>query len=60
MLGRNTDRPDSQFQNGKYAILENLWFAELLCYHYIDSNIKETSNYNGTQSLVLNNEVVEI
>ena len=30
MLDRYTDRPDSHFQTGKYAILENLCFAEFL------------------------------
>ena len=37
MLDKYTDRPDSHFQNGKYAILENLCFAEFLTYYYVES-----------------------
>ena len=48
MLDRYTDRPDSHFQNGKYAILENLCFAEFLSYHYVESKINENSNYNDS------------
>ena len=59
MLDRYTDRPDSHFQNGKYAILENLCFAEFLSYCYVESKITETSDYNDSQPIVLNNELVE-
>ena len=44
MLDRYTDWPDSDFQNGKYAILENLCFAEFLSYYYVESKINETSD----------------
>ena len=53
MLDRYTDRPDSHFQNGKYAILENLCFAEFISYYYVESKINETSNYNDSQPVVL-------
>ena len=59
MLDRCTDRPDSHFQNGKYAILENLCFAEILSYYYVESKINETSDYNDSQPVLLNNELVE-
>ena len=59
MLDRYTDRPDSHFQNGKYAILENLCFAEFLSYCYVESKINETSDYNDSQPIVLNNQLVE-
>ena len=59
MLDRYTYRPDSHFQNGKYAILENFCFAEFLSYYYVESKIDETSNYNDSQPVVLNNELVE-
>ena len=59
MLDKYTDRPDSHFQNGKYAILENLCFAEFLSYYYVESKIDETSDYNDSQPVVLNNELVK-
>ena len=37
MLDRYTNIPDSHFQNGEYAILENLCFAEFLSYYYAES-----------------------
>ena len=58
MLDRYTYGPDSHFQNGKYAILENLCFAEFLSFYYVESKINETSNYNDSQPVVLNDEVV--
>ena len=60
MLDRYTDRPDSHFQNRKYAILENLFFAVFLSFYYVESKINETSNYNDSQPVVLNDEVVEL
>ena len=34
MLDRCTDRPDSSFQNGKFAAIDLICFAEFLsCYH---------------------------
>ena len=58
MLDRYTDRPDSHFQNRKYGILENLFFAVFLSFYYVESKINETSNYNDSQPVVLNDEVV--
>ena len=60
MLDRYTDRPDSHFQNRKYGILENLFFAVFLSFYYVESKINETSNYNDSQPVVLNDEVVEL
>ena len=59
MLDRCIDRPDSHFENGKYAFLENLCFAEFLSYYYVESNISKRSNYNDRQLVVLNDEIVE-
>ena len=49
ILDRYTNRPDSHFQNGKYAALENLYLAEFLSSYYVESKINETSNYNDSQ-----------
>ena len=59
MLDRCIDRPDSHFENGKYAFLENLCFAEFLSYYYVESKINKRSNYNDRQPVVLNDEIVE-
>ena len=50
---------DRYFQNGKYAILEKLCFAELPSCYYVESKINKTSNYSDSQLVVLNDEVVE-
>ena len=59
MLDRYIDRPGSDFENGKYAFLENLCFAEFLSYYYVESKINKRSNYNDRQLVVLNDEIVE-
>ena len=59
MLDRYIYRPDSHFENGKYAFLENLCFAEFLSYYYVESKINKRSNYNDRQPVVLNDEEVE-
>ena len=58
MLDRYTGRLDSHFQNGKYAILENISFAEIFCYYYVESKINEKSNSSDNYPVVLNDEVV--
>lgn len=62
---RYTNRQNSQFQNGKYTILENLCFpvriqipGEFLSYYHVDSKINDTSNYNDTHPVILKDEVV--
>ena len=59
MLDRYIYRPDSHFENEKYAFLENLCFAEFLSYYYVESKINKRSNYNDRQPVVLNDEEVE-
>ena len=58
MSDRYIDRPDSHFQNGKYAILGNLCFAEFLSYYHVESKINEILNYNDRHPVILNDEVV--
>jgi len=56
MLDRYTERPDKNFNKGKFAVVDKLCFAEFYAYYYLDLS-KWTEN--DCQPEVLEDEVIE-
>ena len=40
MLDRYLDRPNREFQNGKFAVIDSQCFAEFLSFYYLQSKSK--------------------
>ena len=55
MLERYMDRPDEKFQNGKFASVNFLCYAEFLRYYYVST----ISNENDWQSVELTDDMLE-
>ena len=57
MLDRYLDRPNENFKNGEYKIIDQLCFAEFLSLYYVDAKQLEISE-NDSQPVVLNDELM--
>ena len=55
MLDRYMDRPDEKFQNGKFASVNSLCYAEFLRFYYVST----LSNGNYWQSAELTYDMLE-
>ena len=55
MLDRYIKRPDEKFQNGKFATLNSLCYAEFLRYYYVST----ISNENDWQPVELTDSMLE-
>ena len=55
MLDRYINRPDEKFQNGKFATLNSLCYAEFLRYYYVST----ISNENDWQPVELTDSMLE-
>ena len=58
MLDRYLDRPNENFKNGEYKIIDQLCFAEFLSLYYVDAKQIEISE-NDSQPVVLNDELMD-
>ena len=58
MLDRYLDRQGSNFQQGKYAQTDNLYFAKFLSYYYVQPKLRLSTN-NDSQPVVLSDELLE-
>ena len=57
MLDRFLDRPNENFKNGEYIIIDQLCFAEFFSLYYVDAKPLEISE-NDSQPVALNDELV--
>ena len=57
ILDRYLDRPNENFKNGEYKIIDQLCFAEFLSPYYIDAKQSEIFE-NDSQPVVLNDELM--
>ena len=58
MLDRYLDRPNENFKNGEYKVIDQLCFAEFLSLYYVDAKQIAISE-NDSQPVVLNNELMD-
>ena len=56
MVDRYTDRPNSQYENGMYGIVDHICFAEFVAQYYLDH---ENKDENDSQPDVLGEETKE-
>ena len=58
MIDRYIDRPNRNFANGKYSVLDSFCFAEFIAHYYLlPKNIKDSGNDN--QPTVLQEIILE-
>ena len=65
MLDRYLDRPNRDFKNGKYNIIDQLCFAEFLSLYYTDPKSKDCSSNDcqpteGDDALEESNQLKQI
>ena len=58
MLDHYLDRPNENFKNGEYKIIDQLCFAEFLSLYYVDAKQIEISE-NDSEPVVLNDELMD-
>lgn len=58
MLGRYIDRPDQNFQNGKYGVLDSICFSEILAHYYFAQ--KPAISKSGSQPAIFDNESIRL
>ena len=58
MLDRYQERPDHNFKNVKYAVLDSMCFAEFLVFYYVEIS-KQNKNINDNQPVLLEDELLE-
>lgn len=58
LLDRHVNRPDTSFQNSKYAEIYTSCFVEFLAYYYIRLTLKEELE-NDCDHVLLDDEVIE-
>ena len=58
MLDRYLDRPDREFQNGKFAVIDSQCFAEFLSFYYFQLKSKPEL-HNDSHPVVLDDELME-
>jgi len=46
MLDRYLARPNKSYKKGKFQILDNLCYAEFLCYYFLDCKAKTDNDDN--------------
>ena len=59
MLDCYLDRPDREFQNGKFAVIDSQCFTEFLSFYYLHSKSKPEL-HNDSQPVALDDELTEI
>ena len=58
IIDRYTDRPNTTFHNGAYAVVDNICLAQFAAYYYKD--YKQTEEVNDSQPVVLQPESFEV
>ena len=58
MLDRYLDRPNENFKNGEYKIIDQLCFAEFLSLYYVDVKQVKISE-NDSHPVVLNDDLID-
>ena len=59
ILDRYIDRPDTQFQRGKFRTVDSICYAEFCSNYELDKKIDYAELVNDNQPIVLNDAVVE-
>ena len=59
MLDRYLDRPDREFQNDKFAVIDSQCIVEFLSFYYLQSKSKPEL-HNDSQPVVLDDELTEL
>ena len=58
MLDRYVDRPDEQFQNGNFKVIDEMCYAEFLSLYYVPS--KPSNAEDDCQPVILNDDLLEL